>query len=362
MNDDIIKSMSEIVPKVFVSYSSQDWVAARLIVHVLEEHGIRCFFAERDLATGDPFDTAIVRRIWNSSLVIVLWSSRASQSQWVLQEVGIAVAQDIPVWPVAIEDIKFEGVILRNQGYYFRRSSDPYDQIARLAEEIKCAGKRPLVSSRPAIDRYLVGKLSRTEMLAKIMEEESQRADSTYTLRMQAAFSSFGISAAPEYRIDGYHTNEYHDLLIRELRAADQLARKASVKAIIWPLRPYEDKFKKYMRVRYNNLIQWLERNEDYHRVRFALGPYEDGNRYVFDSNVLVEGFKSPDLNTRGYQMTTVTNQGPAILAAIDSFDSRFNELWDEHARTCQVDPRKGAKEIRMYVINELKKLESQVR
>lgn len=346
--------MTNVAPKIFLSYSTGDAVLARLIVHIFEENEVECFLAERDISTGYKFDSVISQKIRQSDLLLVLWSSNSVSSPWVNQEVGIALAQDIPVWPIAIEDINIEGAIFRNQGFYLTHHKDPYAQIARLAQEIKSTPPRIYSSFKPAIDQYIVGKAERTERLIELLREESRKINDAYTLRIQAAFSCFAISDDPEYRVGGYHTPEYHALLVRESEGVKRIIRRGYLKVILWPRRPYDDRF---MEVRFRNLLNFLETNHDYDKVRFVLGQYQGGNLYIFDSNVLVEGIKSPESKTPGYGLTTVSYHRPTILSAISLFDGRFDELWEDHAKACGVNPITGAESIRSYVIKEFKHL-----
>ncbi len=348
--------MGEIAPRVFLSYSTKDWVLAHLIIHIFEENGIKCFIAERDIPIGAEFDTEIARRIWNSHLLVILLTSHAVASPWIHQEAGIAKGQDIPVWPIAVEDIKIEGAIFRIQGFYFARHTDPYTQVVGIANEIKLASKRAYKISRPAVDQYIFSKIARTNRLIDIMREESQRAHTAYVWRMQAIFSSFSISSSPDYRVNGYHTEEYYNLLLQELQLANQIANKAHLRVIVWPIMRFRDRqYHDYARIRFRALIDWLENDHNYDRVRFVISDLEEKNAYIFDANILVEGFKSPDSNTRGYQLTTITYHGPTISEAIESFDARFNELWKQHAAAHETnaDPHL----IRRYVIQELKRL-----
>jgi hypothetical protein len=131
-----------------------------------------------------------------------------------------------------------------------------------------------------------------------------------------------------------------------------QIIQIASLKVILWPRRPYADSF---MKVRFNNLIDYLESVEDYERLKFVIGSYLGENLYIFSNHVMVEGKKGLDTDTPGYDITNISYHGPTISSAINSFDFRFNELWIQHAKTCRVEATTGAAEIRKYVINELK-------
>jgi hypothetical protein len=56
---------------VFVSYSSQDKTAANAVCAVLEQNGIRCWIAPRDITPGERWGAAIVGAI-NCARAMVL--------------------------------------------------------------------------------------------------------------------------------------------------------------------------------------------------------------------------------------------------------------------------------------------------
>jgi len=340
-------------PKVFLSYSAQDAVLARLIAQLFRKERIECFFAERDLRPGAMFDTKIAEAIRHSKLLIVIWSSRSASSPWVNQEVGIALGCGVPVWPIAIEGIEIEGAIFRNQGSYLSGAAEPHIELAKLARQIRTYRPESDGSFRPSIDQYILGKVARTQRIVELLREQAATMASTHTLRIQSAFSIFAVSADPSYRVARYHSREYHRLLVQELEGVKRLlAKGVQMKAILWPERSYEDKF---LEVRFRNLVTFLEEEYDMSRVQFVLGRYEGGNLYIFENNVLVEGIKTVDSRIPGYEWTTVTYHGPTIDSAVQRFDERFNQLWKAHAGTARGPKSAGA--VRRDVIQELRRM-----
>ena len=213
----------------------------RLIGHVLEGEGISCFHSERDVPVGQEFDERIAARIHSCDVPLVIWTSHAAASPWVNQEIGIAIAKNIPVWPLAIDNTAIQGAMFRRQGSLLVQDSDPHAAIVRLAVEIKKAsGDRPFA---PLVDHFLVGKEERTRRLIELLNAENSRRLVPYALRMQAAFSCFTVSPDPAYRVSGYHTVDYHSLLVRERQEVERMVKWATVRVIIWPQRPYVDAF-----------------------------------------------------------------------------------------------------------------------
>ena len=88
---------------VFVSYSTIDKPVADAIVARLEQAGVRCWVAPRDVMPGTLFSEGIVRAIHTSRLMVVVVSSQANQSHNVIREVGCAVSSNVVVLPFRIE-------------------------------------------------------------------------------------------------------------------------------------------------------------------------------------------------------------------------------------------------------------------
>ena len=89
--------------EVFVSYSHRDKPVADAVVSRLEQAGIRCWIAPRDVLPGRVWGGAIVDAIETTRLMVVVLSSEANESRQVIREVERAVAHDVVVIPFRIE-------------------------------------------------------------------------------------------------------------------------------------------------------------------------------------------------------------------------------------------------------------------
>ena len=72
--------------RVFISYCSADKVIADTICHRLEEHGLRCWIAPRDITSSD-WATSIMEGLHNSSIFVVVISKNSIASPEVIKEV-----------------------------------------------------------------------------------------------------------------------------------------------------------------------------------------------------------------------------------------------------------------------------------
>ena len=68
---------------VFVSYASQDAAVANSIVENLEQHGLKCWIAPRDVKPGAQYADAIVRAIDGAKAVVLVMSGSAMGSSHV---------------------------------------------------------------------------------------------------------------------------------------------------------------------------------------------------------------------------------------------------------------------------------------
>ena len=96
--------MTFLAHQVFLSYATEDVDTARLLCRVLEqEEGIRCWIAPRDVEAGTDYAAAILDAIKDAELVLLLFSSFANASPYVLREIERAVAYERPVVCVRLD-------------------------------------------------------------------------------------------------------------------------------------------------------------------------------------------------------------------------------------------------------------------
>src|SRR6188508_1174186 len=94
---------------IFVSYASPDRDVAFRIVSFLEEQGITCWVAPRDVPPGVEYGQAIISGIEQSSALVLILSDQSNDSQFVRKEVERAVSKTKPVLPVRIREVTPSG-------------------------------------------------------------------------------------------------------------------------------------------------------------------------------------------------------------------------------------------------------------
>lgn len=88
----------------FVSHVAEDRAAAMEIVEELERRGVKCWIAPRDVHPGHPFDDEIVDAIENSRAMLLVFSDRCNESEYIRREVTVAGESQKLIMPFRIED------------------------------------------------------------------------------------------------------------------------------------------------------------------------------------------------------------------------------------------------------------------
>ncbi len=94
---------------IFISYSSKDKAIADAVCHFLENGGIKCWMAPRDITAGFDYGDIIVNAIKNARLFVIIFSSNSADSQWVRSELNIAFSEQIPIIPFKIDESTISG-------------------------------------------------------------------------------------------------------------------------------------------------------------------------------------------------------------------------------------------------------------
>jgi hypothetical protein len=95
--------------QVFISHSSSDQRAAQTVCKYLEQNGIDCWIAPRDITPGQNFGAAIIEAINRTQLLLVLFSSKLDESHHAVREIERAVSKGLNILPVLIEDVSPTG-------------------------------------------------------------------------------------------------------------------------------------------------------------------------------------------------------------------------------------------------------------
>jgi hypothetical protein len=90
---------------VFISYSTKDKTTADATCAALEDAGIRCWIAPRDVHAGIEYAGAIVEAIDSCRLMVLIFSSSANSSQQIQREIERAARRGIHIVPMRIDEV-----------------------------------------------------------------------------------------------------------------------------------------------------------------------------------------------------------------------------------------------------------------
>ena len=87
------------IAQVFLSHSSKDQKAARTICAALENRGLKCWIASRDVGPGENFQEAIVRAIRTAKVMVLVFTSHANNSDEIKKELVLASQNRLAIIP-----------------------------------------------------------------------------------------------------------------------------------------------------------------------------------------------------------------------------------------------------------------------
>lgn len=123
---------------VFISYSSQDKVAADAICHILEENEVRCWIAPRDIPAGAEYGDLIDEAIKHCRIVVVLYSQTAATSLWVKGEMNIAFEEGKIIIPFRLDPTPLTGQsrVILNQRHWIDAYPDYQTKFTELVDAV----------------------------------------------------------------------------------------------------------------------------------------------------------------------------------------------------------------------------------
>jgi formylglycine-generating enzyme required for sulfatase activity len=151
--------------RIFISYASEDAAVADTVRNGLEQAGVACWIAPRDIESGTSFPAAITAAIQSCSALVLLLTAQANASRHVLSEVELAFNAGKPILAVLIgnvapsQDLKY--FISTSHWFDAEASFDDAD-LAKLKIDLDklLAGERlraeQTSGSRPWRDRRLI--------------------------------------------------------------------------------------------------------------------------------------------------------------------------------------------------------------
>jgi hypothetical protein len=147
---------------VFISYPHQDKATADAACAALENTGIRCWIAPRDVPPGAEWAGAIVDAIDHCRAMVLIFSSSTNGSKQIHREVQRAFDGEKPVVPLRIENVAPQ----KSLAYYM----GPVHWLDALTPPVEQHLQKLVASIQP-----LVGAVEKEHLRSEI--EPSQRAE-----------------------------------------------------------------------------------------------------------------------------------------------------------------------------------------
>ncbi len=126
--------------EVFISYSTQNKLEADAVCAKLEELGIRCWIAPRNILPGTEWGEGIVEGIDQSRVMVLIFSGHSNKSPQVRREVDLAISKQRPVIPFRLENLSPTGSLVYCLGntHWLDAFDPPLEQhISRLAVDVR---------------------------------------------------------------------------------------------------------------------------------------------------------------------------------------------------------------------------------
>jgi hypothetical protein len=142
----------------FISYASKDQIFAERLYADLQNKGVRCWFAPKDLPIGAKILVSIDESIRLYDKLLLVLSKSSVKSQWVEGEVATALARERQQGSTVLFPVRIDNTVMtletgwpalirntRNIGDFRRwKTHDVYQQaFAQLLRDLKAAERQP---------------------------------------------------------------------------------------------------------------------------------------------------------------------------------------------------------------------------
>lgn len=341
--------------RVFISYSHDDSAAASSIVSVLKDNGLTVLW-DQDFAFGRGFEEQIKSFIAYAHVFLPLITARSSQRGWVHQEIGYALALNVPVLPVAVDVLPSQ---MLERLHAVRVTEDAARLKADLSEAVIAKLVDAVADPAQALFQCAAQQEERSTMIARFAREVISLGAHGH-VRHRGGLSAFDIPAQPvsnslwRQRYDGMPRSAFqHELLREERLALGEHAKHEGCSLILNIDGTYDRYGPAARRSRLGVLRAFLSEMPD-DRVRVAFDPeMAHGDNLLLVGDWFVAAAAS-GLQGAGYRQTILSRHAPTMRRRVAQFDEELDDLLAQ-AGTAPTDSRRVAIEAIDRVLASLK-------
>lgn len=341
--------------RVFISYSHDDMrLAQRVVAHLRAKEILPMW--DENFRHGHGFDKQIKTFIAYAHVFLPIITESSSNRGWVHQEIGYAMALNIPVLPIALG--KPPGEMLQGLRAIRLENADadiPPSLGVEAIDELMSEPKDTTSTLYHCADEHA----QRTKMMSEYAEEV-RRLGYTGMVRQSGALSSFHI---PDKTVNhpvwakryGDKPKSAHDceLLRQESISFERHARIEGCRLIVCPEISYDAYGAGGRLARLNGLLEFLQSMPD-GKVEIARGPImEQGENFTMVGDWFSASSISGRL-TRGYRQTIFTRHAPSIRNQLLRFEDEFREAAQERPWPSAPSSRLGAIKYLQDIISSL--------
>lgn len=136
---------------VFISYSTKDVeIIKPLVTYLSKIEETDTFFAEETINPGDKISQKIITSIKLSDLFLVFFSKSSAESNYVQQEIGVAIANEKIIVPILLDSTKPTGMLADRNYLNFHNPEKRDSELKRLlnfiSSKIQSKNKRKTFS------------------------------------------------------------------------------------------------------------------------------------------------------------------------------------------------------------------------
>jgi TIR domain len=341
--------------RVFISYSHDERKLAQRIAVQLDANGMLSLW-DKDIAPGHGFHDQIKTFISYAHVFLPIITESSSARGWVQQEIGYAMALNIPVLPIALGKPPGEMLSgLQAIRLEHAEADIPPSLCVATIDRLMCKQKDSTSTLYHCADHHE----QRTKMISEYAEEV-RLLGYTGVVRQSGALSAFHIPDKPANhpiwakRYGGKSKGIYHNELLRQERISlEHHAAREGCRLIVCPEVTFEEYPPEARVTRLTGLLEFLQAMPD-DKIEIARGPVlAQGESFLMVGDWFSASSISGQL-TRGYRQTIFTRHAPTLRNQLLRFEDEFRDA-------TQARPWPSAKSSRLGAILYLQDLISRL-